>query len=289
MLDVLCLGGTGTVGTGVVQGLVARGASVRCMTRSQERAGTSEAGVSYVLGDLERPESLGPVFEGMARVHLLTPLHPNEAQLGIAAVKAAAAAGTERIVFHSVHRVDNGRHLPHFASKIEIQAAIEASGIPWVTIEPNNYYQNDYWLKQPILEAGVYPSPTGSVGLSRVDVRDIADATVNALLDEGHEGNRYPVIGPHALTGEDVVRVWSEHLGRPVAYVGDDLDAWEEGAKSMMPDWMVDDLRIMFAYFLEHGLSASEEDLATMSHVLGHAPRTFDDFVAETVTAWRVT
>ena len=215
MRDVLCVGGTGTVGSLVVEGLIARGASVRCMTRSQDRAGTSDGAVRYVFGDLEHPESLGPVFEGMTRVHLLTPVHPNEARLGVAAVEAARAGGAERIVLHSVHGVDDGAQIPHFASKIEILAAIETSGIPWATIEPNHYYQNDLWLRQAILEAGVYPFPIGHVGLSRVDVRDIADGTVNALLDDGHEGNRYPLVGPFVLTGEEVARIWSERLGRP--------------------------------------------------------------------------
>jgi uncharacterized protein YbjT (DUF2867 family) len=165
-------------------------------------------------------------------------------------------------------------------------AAARESGIPWVTIEPNSYFQNDYWVRRPLLELGVYPSPVGAVGVSRVDVRDIADATANALLDGGHVGNRYPLVGPFALTGEDVARIWSEHLGREIIYTGDDLDAWEAGARSAMPDWMVEDLRAMSEHFLEHGLVASEEDIASMSHVLGHAPRTFDDFARETAAVW---
>ena len=168
---------------------------------------------------------------------------------------------------------------------MEILAALEASGVPWVTIEPNHYFQNDLWLRRS-LEAGVYPAPLGGVGLHRVDVRDIADATVNALLDEGHEGLRYPIIGPQLLTSEDVVRTWSEHLGREIEYVGDDLDEWEARASRSLPDWLVRDLRVMSEYFLSDGLIATEEDFATMSHVLGHAPRVFEDFVAETVAAW---
>ena len=58
MADVLCLGGTGTVGRRVVEGLVARGATVRCVTRSEDRAGTAEGSVDYVFGDLETPETL---------------------------------------------------------------------------------------------------------------------------------------------------------------------------------------------------------------------------------------
>ena len=258
MADVLCLGGTGTVGSEVVARLAMRGVGVRCMTRNPARAGTREGDVHYVWGDLEKPDSLAPVFEGVRRVHLLTPLHPEEVRLGTAAVDAAREAGVERLVFHSVHRAREGAHIPHFGSKLAILERIQASGLAWVSIEPNHYFQNDYWLRRPLVEAGVYPAPIGPVGLSRVDVRDIADATVNALLDDGHEGNRYPVVGPQVLTGENVARVWSEHLGRPITYVGDDLDSWEAGARSMLPDWMVSDLRVMSEHFLERGLKASE-------------------------------
>ena len=298
MADVLCIGGTGTVGRRVVDGLAARGVSVRCLTRSADRAGASDDGVraadgaaaadgevEFVLGDLEQPDTLGPALEGVSRMHLLTALHPREAQLGIGAIDAAAEAGVERIVFHSAHRAHAAPHIPHFASKMEILAALEASGVPWVTIEPNHYFQNDLWLRRS-LEAGVYPAPLGAVGLHRVDVRDIADATVNALLDDGHAGIRYPVVGPELLTSEDVARVWSDHLDREIEYVGDDLDAWEARAGRRLPDWLVRDLRVMSEHFLSDGLIATEEDFATMSHVLGHAPRVFDDFVRETVAAW---
>ena len=298
MADVLCIGGTGTVGRPVVDGLAARGVSVRCLTRSADRAGASDdgvraadgaaaadGGVEFVLGDLEQPDTLGPALEGVSRMHLLTALHPREAQLGIGAIDAAAEAGVERIVFHSAHRAHAAPHIPHFASKMEILAALEASGVPWVTIEPNHYFQNDLWLRRS-LEAGVYPAPLGAVGLHRVDVRDIADATVNALLDDGHAGIRYPVVGPELLASEDVARVWSDHLDREIEYVGDDLDAWEARAGRHLPDWLVRDLRVMSEHFLSDGLIATEEDFATMSHVLGHAPRVFDDFVRETVAAW---
>ncbi|MFV1986479.1 MAG: SDR family oxidoreductase [Gemmatimonadota bacterium] len=285
-MEVLCVGGTGTVGCLVVRGLVDRGANVRCMTRSEGAGGPTADGATLVHGDLEDPSTLGAAFDGVDRIHLLTPLHPDETGLGRAAVDAAVAAGVDRIVFHSVHNVEAAPHVPHFASKIAIMDEILASDIPWVAIEPNNYFQNDLMLREPIMEMQIYPAPIGEIGLTRVDVRDIADATVNALLDEGHEGNRYPIVGPQTLTGEDVVDTWGDALDGTVIYTGDDLEMWEDGVRAMLPGWMVDDLRSMFAHFLENGLVASEEDYATMSHVLDHAPRTFADFVSETVAAW---
>lgn len=286
-MKVLCIGGTGTVGREVVGRLRERGVSVRCMTRSAERAGTGGDGVELVRGDLEDPSSLERVFEGVDRVHLLTPLHPDEAQLGIAAVDAARRAGVERIVFHSVHRVEDGAHIPHFGSKLEIQRALETSGVPWVTIEPNSYMQNDLIVREPIMEMQIYPLPIGPVGVNRVDVRDIADATVAALLEDGHEGARYPVAGSRAWTGEEITEAWGDALDGTIVYVGDDLDMWEEGVTGTMPEWLVRDLRIMWAHFLEHGLLASPEELALQTRLLGREPRGFEDFVDETIAAWQ--
>ncbi len=285
-MKVLCLGGTGTVGSEVVARLVARGVPVRVMTRSEDRVGTGAEGVELVRGDLEDPSSLDPAFEGVDRVHLLTPLHPAEAELGRAAVAAAVRAGVERVVFHSVHRADDASHIPHFASKVEIQRALEECGVAWVTIQPSEYLQNDLRLREPIMEMQIYPLPIGPLGVNRVDVRDIADATVAALLEDGHEGMRYPLVGPRALTGEEVAAVWGEALDGTIVYVGDDLDMWQDGVSGMLPPWLVDDLRVMYAHFLERGLVATPEELELQTRILKHEPRRLEDFVKETVAAW---
>ncbi len=125
------------------------------------------------------------------------------------------------------------------------------------------------------------------MGLSRVDVRDIADAAAIALVEEGHEGKKYALAGPDILTGEDCAEIWSRHMGREIRYGGDDLDAWAEQARAMMPDWMVQDLGIMFAHFQEHGLKATDEELAELEGLLDRPPRSFDSFVAELALEWR--
>jgi hypothetical protein len=71
-----------------------------------------------------------------------------------------------------------------------------------------------------------------------------------------------------------------------VAYGGDDLDVWAEAVSSMMPEWLVEDLCVMFAHFQEHGLKASEEEVAELTRLLGRPPRSFEDFVAEIGPGW---
>ena len=128
----------------------------------------------------------------------------------------------------------------------------------------------------------------GDVGLSRVDVRDIADAAAAALLTAGHEGQTYDIVGPEVLTGEDVAQVWSRVLGREIRYAGNDLDAWEQQSLQDLPEWMVFDVRLMFAHFQQHGLAGSEESVARLSRLIGHPPRSFEAYARETAAAWDV-
>jgi uncharacterized protein YbjT (DUF2867 family) len=285
-MTILVVGGTGMVGAEAVRQLAARGARVRVMTRSAERAAALPKGVEGVVGDLAEPESLAAAFAGATGLLLITALSPAETRHGLAAVEAAKAVGVRHVVYMTVHRLEEGRDIPHFASKIPVVQAIKDSGLAYTFLEPNNFYQNDLWFEAAITRLGFYPQPLGPVGLSRVDVRDIAEAAANALTQPGHEGRAYPLVGPEALTGAMVAEVFGRHLRREVRYGGDDLDAWAEEARETMPEWLVHDLKIMYRHFIEHGLLATERDLARCQEILAHPPRTFEPFVAEVVARW---
>lgn len=284
-MRVLVVGGTGTVGRELVARLRKRDVQTRVLTRSPEKHRAD--GVEFVKGDLEKAETLAPAFAGADRVYLLTPLHLKEAELGLAAIGAAVEAGAERIVLQTVHQAEVAPHVPHFASKLEMVQAVRESGIPWVDLAPNSFLQNDLRYRAALLDHGVYPQPIGNAGVSRVDVRDVADLAVAMLLGNGHEGRTIPVVGPEPWTGESTAEIWSDRLDRPVRYVGDDLAAWTSQARTVLPDWMVGGLAMMYRRFQEHGLVATEEELAQMRDLLGHEPRSFDDFAAETATRWK--
>ncbi|HSB61574.1 MAG TPA: NmrA family NAD(P)-binding protein [Vicinamibacteria bacterium] len=285
-MNILVVGGTGTVGSQVVQELLARREKPRVLTRSREKLATLPTNVAGVVGDTAKPETLPPAFQGIETVVLITSLSPNEAAEGAAVVAAAKKAGAKRIVFHSVYDAEKCPEAPHFASKVEIQKAIGVSGLAWTTVMPNNFFQNDLRFRQAIMEYGVYPQPFGGVGLSRVDVRDIAEAIAAATTEAGHEGRRYPLVGPEVLTGAATAALWSRYLDRDVRYGGDDLAAWALQSKAFMPDWMIEDLRVMYRFFQEKGFRASDEDLRQQARILKHPPRRFEDFVKETAAAW---
>lgn len=286
-MHTLVIGGTGTVGSHLVQELKARGADVRVLTRSAEKAGDLPDGVEGVTGDLMDPSTVRSVFDGVDRVFMLNAVSASEAHEGLMGVMGAMLADADRFVYMSVFDADKAPYLPHFGSKLAIEYALKSSGLAYTILRPNSFFQNDYWLKDALLHYGVYPQPLGNIGVSRVDVRDIGDAAAIALTTDGHTGKTYNIAGPDALTGPLSAEIWSRALGKPITYPGDDLEAWEQQQPDFMPGWMVFDFKHMLALFQQHGLKATDEDLEQLTRLLGRPPRSFESFAEETAAAWQ--
>ena len=284
-MKILVMGATGTVGSQVLRELRQRNVDVRVVTRHPEKV-KAAPGIEVVQGDIGEPDTVRSVFKGVDGVFLLTALGKGECHEGLMAACGAREAGVKRVVFMSVHRVDEAAYLPHFGAKIGIEDAVKQTGAAWTILRPNNFHQNDLWFRDVILQHKVYPQPIGNVGLSRVDVRDIAEAAALALTTDGHAGKTYNLVGPGVVTGADCAAIWSKALGTTIAYGGDDLDAWEKAALAMLPAFGAYDFRHMYDFFQKKGLKATEQDVAELTRVLGHQPRSLEAFAEESAKAW---
>ena len=285
-MHILVTGGTGTVGSQVVRVLAGRNAKVTVLSRDAARTSTHPASVKIVEGNLLKPDTVRTVFSDVDAVFLLNAVSQTESSEALMALCGMRLAGVKRLVYMSVQDADKAAWLPHFGAKAGVEEAIRRSDIPFTILRPNNFFQNDYCYREALLGANLYPQPIGDVGLSRVDVRDIAEMAATALLSPDHAGKTYDVVGPTVETGLSTAAAWSQALGRDIKYGGNDLDAWEEQARSSMPDWMLFDMRMMFERFQEAGLIGTPETIAEQTRVLGHPPRSFSAFTQEMAKAW---
>ena len=194
------------------------------------------------------------------------------------------------IVYFSVFHSDLFSDVPHFTGKYAVERMIEDCDLPATILRPNYFMQNDLAMKDALLQHSVYPWPIGNLGISMVDTRDIASTAALCLLKRENAARPLPretseLVGPDALTGEAVARIWSEALGKEVRYGGDDLAAFEKVFASA-PRWMARDVRLMLSRFQKHGMAAKPEAIAQFTSLLGHAPRSYRDFAAETAKGW---
>jgi uncharacterized protein YbjT (DUF2867 family) len=286
-MKILVTGGTGTVGSQVVRELISRSVEVSVLTRDPAKMKHLPQKVNAIEGNLLEPATARRVFAGVDGVFLLNPVSQTEVSEALMAVMGVRQARLKRLVYLSVHHADRAAWLPHFGSKVGVEAGIRRSGISFTILRPNNFFQNDYWYKDALLQHGVYPQPLGGGGISRVDVRDIAEAAAVALTTSGHEGESYNLVGPEPHTGESTAKAWGDALGKRIQYAGDDLDAWEKQSLQYLPEWMVFDFRMMYEHFQREGLKATPEDLERQTKLIGHPPRSFAAFTVETAAAWQ--
>ncbi len=290
-MTILVTGSTGTIGSRVVATLAAKGAEVHALARSPEKA-RFPSGVTPVKADLMDMEAVRKALAQASTLFLLNAVTPDELTQALLTLSLAREAGVKGIVYLSVFHADLFTDVPHFTGKYSVERMIEDCGMPATILRPNYFMQNDIQVKDAIMGHGVYPQPIGSKGFSMVDVRDIAEVAASCLLKRENAATPLPretieCVGPDALTGDAVAQIWSGVLGRQIHYGGDDVAAYEKQLAAFVPGWLARDFRLMFARQQAHGMKASPEAVARMAELLGHAPRTYRDFAADTAKAWQ--
>jgi len=94
-MKIMAIGGTGMVGSQVVQELLACKMDVRVLTRSAEKAKSLPAGAQGVTGDLLDPRTVRSVFRGMDGVFLLNTVSTTETHAGLMAMNGIRLAGVK--------------------------------------------------------------------------------------------------------------------------------------------------------------------------------------------------
>ena len=290
-MTILVTGATGTIGRHVVDNLAKRGADVRALVRDPAKAGLP-AGVALAQGDLLDVDALRGAFQGVSTLFLLNAVVPDEFTQALIALNVAREAGIRRVVYLSVIHADVYVNVPHFAGKFGVERMIEAMGFEATILRPAYFMSNEMTVKDVVLQHGVYPMPIGAKGLAMVDARDLGEvAAIELIRRERADGplplDRINVVGPDTLTGADVASVWSEVLGRPVAYGGDDTAGFERNLRQFMPGWMAYDMRLMAERFLTDGMVPEAGDVERLVSLLGRPLRTYRALAAEIAVSGR--
>src|SRR5467141_1983271 len=131
---IAVIGATGHQGSAVVHALQAGGQFfVRALTR---HPGTFRGQADEVVGaDLNRPDTLQPAFTGAHGIFLVTNFWEqgtDEFAQGMAAIRAAKAAGVKHFVWSTlpnVEAISGGRfHVPHFTGKAKVDRVVTEAG-----------------------------------------------------------------------------------------------------------------------------------------------------------------
>ncbi|OZE36142.1 MULTISPECIES: NmrA family NAD(P)-binding protein [unclassified Rhodococcus (in: high G+C Gram-positive bacteria)] len=260
--DIAIVGATGKTGRAVAAALDGV-AVVRRLSRSAP---------DYPV-DLETGAGLVEAFTGCRGVYFIAPnVHPDEPALLSRTLDAAASAGVDHLVYHSVAWPYSPR-MPHHMDKARCEEELRAfgseRGLHWTILQPCAYAQN--------FEAVLTGSPSLVVPYSLdtkfsfVSLDDVAEVAARILVEgaERHHGATYELGGPEMLSVRDVVRLVEALTGRAVSVESIGVDEWiRVHGTELNPDAQ-QRLSAMFEYYNDRDFLASSAVTATL---LGRSP-----------------
>ena len=281
-MTILVTGATGRVGRHLVQQLVQRDAKVRVLTRNPASA-DFPATVEVMQGDLLDLAALRRAFSGVSTLFLLNAVTGDEFTQALITLNIARESGVERVVYLSVFGADSAVNVPHFAVKFGAERMLAAMGFGATILRPSYFIDNEAMLKDVILQHGIYPMPLGDKGVAMVDARDIAEVAALELIRRDQAPGRLPsetlnLVGPDTLTGEGAAAIWSELLGRPILYAGDDPQGFEQNMATFMPAWMAYEMRLMAERYVSDGMLPQPGDRERLVQMLGRPLHGYRDF-----------
>ena len=281
-MTILVTGATGRVGRHLVQQLVQRDAKVRVLTRNPASA-DFPATVEVMQGDLLDLAALRRAFSGVSTLFLLNAVTGDEFTQALITLNIARESGVERVVYLSVFGADSAVNVPHFAVKFGAERMLAAMGFGATILRPSYFIDNEAMLKDVILQHGIYPMPLGGKGVAMVDARDIAEVAALELIRRDQAPGRLPsttlnLVGPDTLTGEGAAAIWSELLGRPILYAGDDPQGFEQNMATFMPAWMAYEMRLMAERYVSDGMLPQPGDRERLVQMLGRPLHGYRDF-----------
>lgn len=272
-MTILVTGATGRVGRQVVEQLVARDAHVRVLTRDPAKA-SFPTSVEVAQGDLLDIDAMRAAFAGVRTLFLLNAVTGDEFTQALITLNLAHEAGVDRIVYLSVFDADRAVNVPHFAVKSGAERMLAAMDFGATILRPTYFIDNEAMVKDVILQHGVYPMPIGSKGVAMVDTRDIAEVAARELLRRDRAPGKLPIetinlVGPETLTGESVAAIWSNVLGRPIVYGGDNPSGFEQNMAAFLPRWTAYEMRLMAERYVSDGMIPNDGDRERLTAMLG--------------------
>lgn len=240
-MKVALFGGTGFVGSYLVDALLAHGHTPRLLVRPGSEAKVVQPErCEIVPGDIEDGAAIAACLEGAdAAIYNIGLLRefPAEGvtwekmhyQGAARVVDAAVAAGVKRFVLMSANGVKPDG-TGYQSTKFRAEQHLAASGLDWTVFRPSVVFGDprgrmefcsmlyQQMLKPPIpaplFHAGLWPSGAGRFRMSPVAVEDVAEAFVRALETPASVRRVFPLGGPEALEWREILRVISAAAGK---------------------------------------------------------------------------
>jgi uncharacterized protein YbjT (DUF2867 family) len=223
-MQVLVVGGTGTLGRQIARRALEAGHQVRCVVRSPRKAAfLQEWGCELTRGDLLEPDSLDYALEGQEAV--IDAATARATDPGSAYTidwdgkqnlfQACRRADVKRLVFISLLDAAKHRDVPLMDIKACTEAWLEASDFDYTILRGAAFMQG--LISQfaiPVLEGQTVWVSGSPTPIAYMNTQDMARFAVAALERAETVRQSFPVVGPRAWTTGEITQLCERYTGK---------------------------------------------------------------------------
>ena len=221
-MSVVITGATGHLGRLVVESLLGQGVPARDITAAGRDTAKvkdlADRGVRVRAIDYDDPATLDDAFRGAGKILLISASVPGQrARQHGHAIDAARRAGAGLLAYTGIANADTTT-LRLAAEHQATEAALRASGLPYVLLR-NSWYTENYTAQIPaIVQRGSLPGSAGEGRVSAATRADYAAAAAAVLASDGHAGRVYELGGDQGFTLAELAAEISAQTAQPVSY-----------------------------------------------------------------------
>jgi uncharacterized protein YbjT (DUF2867 family) len=286
MPERILVTGAGVTGGEVARQLATATLQTCALVRSPDRAAPlRELGVQLIEGDFANRESWKRALDGVSAVFNITVAHRDTVSWNALFLDCAKQAAVRHVVQLSGMTVSPSSPAGFHQQMSQCDEALKASGLSYTILQPNVFHQNMLRMAAPIRAHDRFRSAAGDARISMIDVRDVAEVAVKALIESGHADKTYVLTGPETLTYFDVARLLSKALGKPIVY---EALAEDEAVKELVDSGVPEPLaRSRVGVHRSFSTGAFAEVTCDAHKLLQRTPRSFADFARDYASAFR--
>ena len=282
---ILVTGATGLIGGAVLRRLSQAGVPARALTRDMKKAQTMP-GVTWVAGDLGKPETLPAAFEGAKTLFLLTHYLEDMVELQHNAIAAARAAGVTHVVKVSAFAASDHSKAPIGRWHYHVEKELQESGLGWTMLRLHHFMQNLLAQAEYVKNEGAIYSPSGDGKIPYVDGRDVGAVAAVTLTTPGHLGKKYVLTGSEAMSYRQAAEIIAAVIGKPVRFVDESPDqARARRVREGVPPAVIESVLAIGAYQRAGGKTVTIT--STIADLTGRPPQTVAEFVREHASFFR--
>jgi uncharacterized protein YbjT (DUF2867 family) len=219
-------GATGNQGGAVVDSLLAKGYSVKALTRNPNAPKAKilkEKGAHIIKGDLNDADTYADHVKNVAGIFSVQTFEngiDKEIKQGIALANCAKQYGINHFIYSSVIGSDQHTGIPHWENKFIIENHIKSLGISYTILRPSSFYENFLitQVKSRILKGKLVTPAEGYKVQQFISAEDIGKISAAIFANPSFYQNKTLVLAAEEMNMQQAAQIFSEVLGKKITY-----------------------------------------------------------------------